>query len=91
MKQAFFVSHVRALLHGEEDVKIMGIYGSDAPARLAVRRSKRRAGFRDAPAGFSFDRYEVGQDQWSDGFATVRSRTKKEPIQPPVPTRGNGT
>jgi hypothetical protein len=80
MKHAFLVQHVHQLPRGdEEDVKIIGIYASEASARLAVRRAKRREGFRDSPEGFTIDRYELGKDEWREGFVTVMSREKADP------------
>jgi hypothetical protein len=78
MKHAFLVQHVHKLPRGhEEDVKIIGIYDSQSSARLAVRRAKRREGFRDSPDGFCITRYELGRDSWPEGFATVIYREKK--------------
>jgi hypothetical protein len=78
MKHAFLVQHVRPMRRsGSEDVKIIGIYRSRSSARLAIRRAKKRVGFRDWPEGFSIDRYEVGKDEWQDGFVTIVDRKKK--------------
>jgi hypothetical protein len=72
MKHAFLVQHAHQLPRGdEESVKIIGIYGSESSARLAVRRAKRREGFRDSPDGFSISRYPLGKDHWVEGFVTV--------------------
>ena len=78
MKHAFLVQHVRQLRRsGSEDVKVFRIYDCESSARLAVRRARRRAGFRNSPTGFTIDRYEVGKDEWQDGFTTITHRKKK--------------
>jgi hypothetical protein len=78
MKHAFLVQHAHQLPRGgEECVKIIGIYDSESSARLAVRRVKRREGFRDSPEGFTISRYPLGKDRWVEGFVTVIYSEKK--------------
>ena len=80
MKHVFLVQHLHKMPRaGKEDVKIIGVYGSKSSARLAVRRAKGRAGFKDSPDGFSIDRYELDRDNWQNGFLTVVERKKEDP------------
>jgi len=79
MSAVFLVSHTHALrLDDEGDVKILGVFSTEASAKLAIRRAKTRPGFRDHPKGFSVDRYELDRDEWSEGFLTVVARAKKK-------------
>lgn len=64
----FLVMHAREKANGEEDLKLIGIYSSLAEAEDAVGRARELPGFRDSPAGFSIDRYELGRDHWTCGF-----------------------
>jgi len=54
-----------------EDVKMIGVYSSEAKAREAIERVVGQPGFRDHPDGFTIDAYEVDTDQWQEGFVTV--------------------
>jgi hypothetical protein len=56
----------------EIDVKLIGVYSSEARAIEARERAKTLPGFRENPDGFHIDRYEVDKDSWTTGFVTVR-------------------
>ena len=71
MKSVYLVTHSHERASGEEEIKIIGAYASKADAQLAVRRKKRREGFRDYPRGFHISCLELGRDQWSEGFVTT--------------------
>jgi len=62
---------VHELAHGEEDVKMIGVYSTEASAAEAVKRMRSLPGFHDAPDGFSIDRYAVDEDNWTEGYVTV--------------------
>jgi hypothetical protein len=70
----FVVQHLHVLEDGEECVKLIGIYSSQAAAQKAVDRLKLQPGFRDTPDGFSIDPYSLDEDNWTDGYVTVRSK-----------------
>lgn len=55
------------------DVKMIGVYGTEAEALAARDRLSTAPGFSDQPDGFSVDAYELGQDHWTDGFSTMLS------------------
>lgn len=74
----FLVQHVHTLPHGEEDVKMIGVYESYTDAMAAARRLSDRPGFADLPEindgcgdGFSITPYEVGRDHWAEGFVSA--------------------
>ncbi len=67
----FVVQHVRQFSDGREDVKLIGVYASQARAQQAVDRFRLLEGFRDYPSGFTIDRYIVDQDNWAEGFKTL--------------------
>lgn len=66
----FVVQHVHQLGEDREDVKLLGVYATAVSAHAAVERLSMQPGFRDAPEGFSVDRYEVGLDHWTEGYVT---------------------
>jgi hypothetical protein len=78
MTAVYIVTHAYEL-DGCEESKIIGAYATLKDARLAVRRKRRYPGFCDHPKGFHIDCYELGRDQWSEGFVTVPARKKKQP------------
>ncbi len=73
--KVFILQHV----HPEddiEDVKTLGVYSSQENAERARKRYLRLPGFRDWPAGFCVGRYDIDQDEWTDGFVSMcRSAT----------------
>ena len=57
-----------------QDEKLIGIYSSENDAQEAIKRIKTKPGFRDFPDGFQIDEYEIGKDNWPEGFVTVTSQ-----------------
>ena len=82
-KTVFVVQHVHLLPHGEEDVKLIGVYGSRDAAVAATKRLATQPGFRDCSAiaepmtaatndqGFYIDEYVLDQDHWAEGYVAV--------------------
>ncbi|TJZ66847.1 DUF7336 domain-containing protein [Chitiniphilus eburneus] len=70
MDSVYILHHVHELPGGEEDVKFIGVYASDAEARLAISRLSEKPGFMDAPDGFDIQKYQVGKDHWVEGYFT---------------------
>ena len=65
MKHAFVLQHENP---ETKDVKLIGVYSSEAAAQAAIGRVCAQPGFRDYPNGFSIDDYEVDEDNWTEGF-----------------------
>jgi hypothetical protein len=55
-----------------EDVKLLGLYSTEQKAFDRIEQSKTAPGFSEYPEGFLVDPYELDEDQWVEGFATVR-------------------
>ncbi|MFF8599974.1 hypothetical protein ACF065_25570 [Streptomyces sp. NPDC015232] len=55
-----------------DDVKLLGVYSSSAKAEERMRRARLLPGFADEPDCFVVDEYTVDEDEWADGFETVR-------------------
>jgi hypothetical protein len=66
----FLVSHVHSI-NGEDDEKIIGIYSTRDEAEQAITRASERPGFRANPEGFHIDEYEIGEDQWTEGYVSL--------------------
>jgi len=71
MKVAFPLWHVRKDDEYAEDAKLIGVYSSEAEARAAIDRLAGQPGFRDYPAGFQFEPYEINRDHWTEGFVST--------------------
>jgi hypothetical protein len=63
--------HVHELPQQEDDAKLIGVYATRTDAGRAKRRAARLPGFKEHPAGFLVDTYEIGKDHWTEGFVTV--------------------
>jgi len=51
-----------------EDVKLIGVYASNEDATGAMERLKDKPGFISSPSGFEISEYQVGRDNWTEGF-----------------------
>jgi hypothetical protein len=82
MTTVFVVQHLHLLPHGEEDVKLIGVYTSRAFAVAATERLAQHPGFSDFaeivdPAvcptdaqGFYLSEMSLDLDYWSEGYVT---------------------
>jgi hypothetical protein len=57
-----------------DDIKMIGVYSSQAKCLEAVERARRLPGFRQEPNCFLLAPYDMdGEDGWTEGFARVLS------------------
>lgn len=68
MNSVFVVHHVRRDDEYGDDAKFIGVYRFRESANAAIVRLRPQPGFRDHPAGFSVDEYELDKDHWCEGF-----------------------
>jgi hypothetical protein len=71
----FVLQHVHTVSDGEEedeDIKLIGVYSTDAQALAAISRLSTRPGFRDHLDGFHISPLTLDKDQWSEGFVRWR-------------------
>ena len=54
-----------------DDLKILGVYSSQARAQERIQRAGALPGFRDEPDCFFVSHYTVDRDEWNDGFTSV--------------------
>lgn len=71
IEKVFILTHVHEAWPGHEDIKIIGIYSTQAKAEAAVARTKLLPGFESVPEGFHIDVYPLDQDHWVNGYTTV--------------------
>jgi hypothetical protein len=67
----FVLHHVHVFDDGEEDVKLIGVYSSQANAVAAIDRLRQQPGFRDMLEGFTISRYPIDLDHWTEGYVTI--------------------
>jgi hypothetical protein len=74
MTTVFLLQHVHEFEDGHEDVKLIGVFSSEALARAAQQKVADQPGFRDLPAGFEISECRVDDDhlEWSQGYVTLR-------------------
>lgn len=70
MTRVYILHHMADHVAGEEAVKIVGAYSSQANAAAAIERMKDKPGFIDHPDGFSVDEYQLDRDYWAEGFVS---------------------
>ena len=56
---------------GCDEVKLVGVFETEAAAAEVQDRLKGQPGFVDQPQGWSIDEYRLGVVGWAEGFVTV--------------------
>lgn len=69
--QVYLLWHANDL-DEEVDVKLLGVYSSYQKAEAARLQVSDKPGFQQHLEGFHIDRYELDEDQWTEGFVTAR-------------------
>lgn len=59
-------------LDGQEESKLIGVYSTEQLANEAQERAVLLPGFRDHSQAFVTDQYVIDDDQWTEGFVTLR-------------------
>jgi hypothetical protein len=75
LKTIYAVDHLHRLPSGIIDTKSIGSYTSKREARRAIERLVLQPGFREAPAGFVINAYEIDKPYWHDD-----TRRESQPI-----------
>jgi hypothetical protein len=69
------------LIWDEEDgdnLKILGVYSSEARAEDRIQRARELPGFEDEPDCFYVNHYTVDRDEWVEGFVTLPREEQDE-------------
>jgi hypothetical protein len=67
----YVVEHIHLIDDEQEDIKMIGVYSTQALAEQAIARLCVQPGFRDTPEGFHASRYTIDEDHWTQGYVTV--------------------
>ena len=67
----FVLHHIHVLDDDVEDVKLIGVYSSEAAARAAITRLRPQSGFCETPEGFTISQYSLDVDHWTEGYVTL--------------------
>jgi hypothetical protein len=60
-------------LNGHDETKFIGVYSTNEMAELAITRLKDKDGFKYRPEAFVISECELNQDNWTEGFATMKT------------------
>jgi len=71
METVYVLQHVHVLGENDEDVKMIGVYRTEAAAKAVIDRLGEQPGFRDHPEGWSISAMRLDQDHWPEGFVTI--------------------
>jgi hypothetical protein len=71
MKKVFILWHTHKLSDQEDDSKLIGVYDSRDSAEQAQLRIGAQPGFAEHRDEFLINEYEIGKDNWTEGFVTV--------------------
>lgn len=55
-----------------DNIRFIGIFSTNEDAEAAVEEASESPGFSEHLDGFTIGVYTVGEDHWTDGYATVR-------------------
>lgn len=69
----FLLYHTHVLEDDREDVKLIGVFSTEAAARSAQSDVSSAPGFRDVPEGFMIDEYRIDELCWRDGYIEMGS------------------
>ena len=83
MKNVYLLFHTREASEGEEDSKLLGVYATYADAAAAKERAQTKPGFKEHADGFMIDEYEIGKDNWAEGFRTIGANWRSLAVPTP--------
>jgi hypothetical protein len=79
MKTVYLLHHVHEFDDGHEDVKLIGVFSTEALARAAQERVAGQPGFRDCPEGFEINEQRVDEwIGWQEGYVTIQPGEKDD-------------
>jgi hypothetical protein len=54
-----------------DDVKLLGVYSTDAAARARIESARKLPGFRNEPDCFQVTPYTLDKHEWTEGFVVA--------------------
>ncbi|MBC7756395.1 MAG: DUF5071 domain-containing protein [Bdellovibrio sp.] len=71
-EQVFVLHHENHMTDDRDDAKLLGIYSTHVEAQRQIdTHFKNQLGFNQPDGEFSIDCYEIGKNNWLEGFATI--------------------
>jgi Domain of unknown function (DUF5071) len=71
-QHVFVLNHEHHMADGQDDSKLLGVYATHEAAQQQIEQVfKHQPGFNQPDGEFSIDSYEIGKNNWIEGFATV--------------------
>jgi Domain of unknown function (DUF5071) len=71
-QHVFVLHHEHHMADGQDDAKLLGVYATHEAAQQQIEQVfKHQPGFNQPDGEFSIDSYEIGKNNWIEGFATV--------------------
>jgi hypothetical protein len=70
MEKVYLLWHTHPTSANEANEKLIGVYATQEAAMATQRRLQGVAGFSSYPEGFEIVAYEVGVDDWAEGYFT---------------------
>lgn len=70
MNKIFLLIHSYESAHGEDVIKILGVFSDRDAAEKAIDRLRDLPGFIDHAEGFYIDSYTLDSVKWTEGFLT---------------------
>jgi hypothetical protein len=68
LNAVFVVHHEYQHYDDRDETKLIGVYSTEAKAKLAIERLRVLPGFSEYPDGFSVDCYPIDADHWIEGL-----------------------
>jgi hypothetical protein len=59
-------------IDGCDETKVIGIFSDRRSAYTAIRKLRRKHGFKRHPKKFYISKYTIGHLHWEDGFVTAK-------------------
>jgi hypothetical protein len=72
MELVFLLWHInRPSDSADNDEKLIGVYRTEDDAKAPIVRLRDKPGFRENPVGFEISKYELGKDNWTEGYVNA--------------------
>ena len=71
MDEVFLLWHVHDMGTGDEDIRLIGVYGTRQEAETAIEGLGPQSGFADTPERFEIRPYRLDEDNWAEDYSTL--------------------
>lgn len=71
LDSVYVLWHVHHIGDRNDDEKLIGVYRTEDDVSATIARLQNKPGFRESREGFQVETYELNQDHWTEGYASV--------------------